>query len=95
MTHHDEIGWEKRYWEKYGRLATHPLANGLKDFIQQEISKAIEAERARVVEMIDSKIQEAQERYNEFTPNLKMAEESNAEAYVIAILKELKSRLTK
>ncbi len=27
--------WQERYYEQFGRLITHPLANGLKDFISQ------------------------------------------------------------
>lgn len=42
----DTAGWEKRYWERFAGIATHPLANGLKDFIAAERQRAVETTRA-------------------------------------------------
>lgn len=37
-----ESDWENEYWEKWGKLATHPLANGLKTYIAAEKKKSYE-----------------------------------------------------
>lgn len=37
--------WQEKYWEKFGKLAQNPLANGLKDFISQVEQRAVEREK--------------------------------------------------
>jgi hypothetical protein len=44
--------WERRYWDKYANLATHPLANGLKDFIEKERLLAAAEEREKHPEIV-------------------------------------------
>lgn len=57
--------WEERYFEKYGGLITHPLANGLKHFIASELSKARESERESIRRAVE-KLKIKGKRYQKY-----------------------------
>lgn len=56
-----ETTMEERYWKRYRELATHPLANGLKDFIKHEISLAVSAKVEEIRRAIEKKLEEEKE----------------------------------